>query len=132
MARMVSDAKFFLNHSGQDRRGPNPGVQTVGHRAAFDNVVELLALGLGKLAGSSGAMAFHDPLQAILVPVADPGVDAGAMNMEKLGNIGRGATVGAEEESLQAERNARGFVSLCFLSPDQKLAARFWRRPGRR
>ena len=102
MARMVSDAKFFRNHSGQDRRGPNPGVQTVGHRTDFNNVLEVLALGLGKSAGAPAAMAFHDPLQAMLIPVADPGVDAGPVNVEQLGNIGRGATVGAEEESLQA------------------------------
>jgi len=62
--------------------------------------VEALALGRGELAGPPAAMAFHDSLQAILIPVANPGVDARAMNVEQWGDIGRGATVGAQEESL--------------------------------
>jgi len=102
MARMVIHSELLLDDTGQDRRGPDSGVQSVSHRAAFNNVVELFELFAGQLAGASAAMALLDPLWAMLVPVAHPSVNAGAMNLEQSGNLGRGMPAGAEQQGLQA------------------------------
>lgn len=120
---MVVHSKFFLDDTGQDRRGPDSGVQSVSHRAAFHNVVELLELFAGQLARASAAMALLDPLLAMLVPVAHPSVNAGAMNLEQSGDLGRAVPVGAEQQGLQAQRDAWGFVGLGFLAQGQEFAA---------
>jgi len=130
MAGMVVHAKLFLNHARQDGRGPDAGLKTVRHRAALDNVVELLALLLGQGAGPSAPVAFLDPFLAVLIPVANPGMDAGAVDVEQIGNPRGRVAVGAEEEGLQAQRDARGFVGLGFLAQAQELAARAGIGPG--
>jgi hypothetical protein len=69
-------------------------------------------------------MAFLDPLWTILIPIAHPGVDAGTVNVEQVGNLRRGVTVGAEQESLEAQGDPRGLVSVSLLTPNQELATR--------
>lgn len=100
MAWMVADAEFLLDHLGQDGRGPNSGVEAVRHRAALHDVVELLLLCFGQFAGASAPAPFLDPLQAILIPTAHPGVDAAAVHMKHICNLGRGMAIHAEQEGL--------------------------------
>jgi hypothetical protein len=102
MARMVIHAKLFLDDTGQDRRGPDAGMATVSHRTTFDNGVELLALLLSQGAGPSAPVAFLDPFLTILIPVANPGMNAGAVDVEQIGNPRGRVAIGAEEEGLQA------------------------------
>jgi len=132
MAGMVVHAELLLDHAGQDGRGPDSGMQAVSHGTAFDNVVELLALRLGQLAGPSAAVAFLNPLLPILVPVAHPGMNARAVNVEQVGNVGWGVAVGAEQE-LPA--NARRRVGPCRSEPlggAPGACAVCGSRPGRR
>ena len=51
-------------------------------------------------------------------------MNARAMNVEQVGDLGRGVSVGAEQERLQAQGNAWGFVGLRLLAQCQELAAR--------
>jgi hypothetical protein len=68
-------------------------------------------------------MAFLNPLGSILIPVANPSVDTGAMNVKQVGDLGRGMSIGAEQKGLQPQSDAWGFVGLGFLAQDQELAA---------
>jgi hypothetical protein len=68
-------------------------------------------------------MTFLNPLLAMLIPEAHPGVDAGAMNVEQAGNLGRRLSISAEQEGLQPQRDAWGLVGLGFLAQSQELAA---------
>jgi hypothetical protein len=96
MARMVVDAEFLLEDVRQDGRSPNPRVQTVSHRSAFHNVMEQLPLFLGEFAGASAPMSFLDPLHAIVIPANHPGVDAGAVHVKHIRNLGWGEAIDAE------------------------------------
>ena len=100
MARMIAHPKLLMDDVGQDRGGPDSRVESVSHRAAFNNVVEMLELFCSQFARASAAMAFLDPLRTILIPVANPSVDTGAMNVKQAGNLGRGVSLGAEEKGL--------------------------------
>jgi hypothetical protein len=42
--RMVGDAELLRNHPSERRRCPDPRIQTVGHRAAFEDIRESDAL----------------------------------------------------------------------------------------
>jgi len=68
-------------------------------------------------------MAFLNPLLAMLIPVAHPSMNAGAMDVEQAGNLGRGVPIGAEQKGLKPQRDARGLVGLGFLAQGQELAA---------
>lgn len=81
-------------------------------------------MGLSQLARASTAMAFLNPLLAMLIPAAHPSMHTRAMNVQQAGNLGRGVSIGAEQEGLQAQRDARGLVGLGFLAQGQELAAR--------
>ena len=96
MARMVMDAEFLLEDLSQDGRSPNTRVQTVSHRSAFHNVMEQLPLFLGEFAGASAPMSFLDTLHAIVIPANHPGVDAGAVNVKQIRNLGWGEAIHAE------------------------------------
>ena len=96
MARVVVDAEFLLEDVSQDGRSPDAGVQAVSHRSAFHDVVKLLPLLLGELAGASAPMSFLDPLHAIFIPAAHPGVDPGAVNVKQIRNLGWGEAIHAE------------------------------------
>ena len=69
-------------------------------------------------------MAFFDPVHAVFIPRADPGVNAGAMHVEQLGEVGRGMAIGAQQNGLQAQRHARGLVRVRLLAQGQAFAAR--------
>ena len=116
MAGMILDAEFLLEDVGQDGRGPNAGVQTVSHRAAFYEVKELLPLFRGEFGGTPTAMPFLDPLHAIVIPAAHPGVDAASVNVKQISNLGRGVARHAEQEGLQTQKDTGGFVALRVLA----------------
>jgi hypothetical protein len=124
MAWMVAHTELLLDNAGQNRRGPDSGVQTVSHRAAFDNIVELLALRVRQFTGPSATVAFLNSLLAVLVPVAPPGMNARAMHVEQFGNLRRGVSLRAEQERLQAQRDAGSLVGLGLLAQGQARAAR--------
>jgi len=46
MAGMILDGIFLFNDLGHNLGGPHAGVEPIGDRAAFDNVMECLALGV--------------------------------------------------------------------------------------
>jgi len=119
MARMVLDVEFLLDDVGQNGRGPHAGVQTVSHRAALHDVVQLLALFLGEFGGSPTAMPFLDPLHAQLIPAAHPGVDAAAVHVKPISNLGWGMALHAEQEGLQTQRDTGGFVVLSIWAQSQ-------------
>src|SRR5256885_4634496 len=64
MARMIMNAEFLLDDPGDHGRGPDARIQSVGHRAAFENVVELFALRRRQLQWPPRAMPFEQPLHA--------------------------------------------------------------------
>jgi len=123
VAWMILHVKLILDHVRQQRRGPDAGVQAVSDRAAFDNVVQLLALSAGQFAWASTAMSLLESVDAVLIPVAYPGVNARAVDVKQTGNFGRGVAVQTQENGLQAEGHARGFVSLRFLAESQNVTA---------
>ena len=100
MAGMIIHAEFLMDNVGQDGRGPDSRIESVSHRAAFNNVVQMLELFGSQFTRASRAMAFFNSLWAVLIPVANPSVDTGAMNVKQIGDLGRGKTIGTEEESL--------------------------------
>jgi hypothetical protein len=61
-------------------------------------------------------MALFNSLRAVLIPMANPSVDTSAMNVKQIGDLGRGKTVGAEEEGLESQSDARGLIGLGFLA----------------
>jgi hypothetical protein len=119
MAWMGVDAEFLLENVGQDGRGPNAGVEAVRHRAALHDVVELLLLCFGEFARASAPVPFLDPLQAILIPAAHPRVDAAAVNMKQISNLGWGMAIHAEQEGLQTQSDPGGPVALSGLAQSQ-------------
>jgi len=68
-------------------------------------------------------MSLFDAVDAVIHPMAHPLMNAAAMHMKQLGNMGRGVAVGAQEEGLETQGHARSFVGLRFLPPGQQLAA---------
>jgi hypothetical protein len=118
MARMIVHTKLLVDNVSQDWRSPDSRVESVSDRAAFNDVVEMLALFWSQLARASAAMAFLNPFRAMFIPVANPGVNAGAMNVEQIGNLGRGKSISAEKEGLEPQSDARSLVGLGFLAQD--------------
>lgn len=116
MARMVLDTKFLLDNAGQDGRGPNSGLQTVSHRTAFNDVVELLALRRVQFTGPCAAIAFLDPLLALFIPAAHPGVDARAVNLKPVGDLRRRVAIDSEQNGLQAWHHSWSPVGLSLLA----------------
>ena len=82
LARMVLDAEFLLEDADQDGRGPSAGVQALSHRAAVHEIMELLPLGFVEFARATTAVPFLDALHALRIPVANPGVNAAAVDLQ--------------------------------------------------
>src|SRR5215467_10829852 len=61
-------------------------------------------------------MAFQQSLGAILIPGADPGVDAGAIGLQVLRDLTRSLSLDAEHDGLQAQGHAGCLVGLGFLA----------------
>jgi hypothetical protein len=99
---MVLHGELLLDHARQDRRGPDAGVQTVRHRTTFHDVVEVPALLLGQCAGATTAVTFLESFRTVLIPAANPGMDARAVDMEQVGNPRGRIAVGTEQNRLQA------------------------------
>ena len=119
MPRMIRDAEFLLDDLGQDGRGPNAGVQAISYRAAVDDVMELLPLGFGEFARATTAVTFLDALHALRIPVANPGVNAAAVDLQELRNLRWRVARHTEQERLQTQGDAWGFVVLCRLAECQ-------------
>ena len=96
---------------------------SLSHRSAWNNL-ELLKLCLRQGVRASSAMAFLNPLLARLIPGARSGRNAGVLNGEAAGNLGRGVPSGAEPKGLKPQRDAWGLVGRGLLAQGQKLAAR--------
>jgi hypothetical protein len=122
VAWMVVDTELGMDNAGQDRRGPDSGVKSVSHRTAFNNVMEVLKLTLGQFAGATTTMTFHDSLLTMLIPSRHPGMNPGAMNVKKLGNLGWGVPINAKQQGLQAQCDTGSLVGLGFLAQRQKFA----------
>jgi len=61
--------------------------------------VKLLKLCPGQIAGVPAAMALLDSLLAMVIPVAHPSMNAGAMNVQETGDLWRGVSVDAEQRA---------------------------------
>jgi hypothetical protein len=83
----------------------------------------MLELFWSQFARASTAMPLLNSLRAIRIPVENPSVDTGAMNVKQVGDLRWGMSIGAEQESLKAQSDAWGFVGLRFLAQDQELPA---------
>src|SRR5580693_4976454 len=64
MAWMIMNSEFLLDDPGDHGRGPDARIQTVGYRAAVENVVELFPLRRRQLQWPARAMSFEQPLHA--------------------------------------------------------------------
>ena len=73
----------------QDGGGPHPSVQTIGHRATLDDIFKLDLLFQTDFARPATAVSLFESLQAVLVPLAHPGMHAGAMDAEQLRDLRR-------------------------------------------
>src|ERR1700683_31381 len=80
-------------------------------------------MGLSQLARASTAMAFLNALLAMFIPAAHPSVDARAMNVEQVGDLGRGVCIGPQQKGLEPQRDTGGFVRPGLLAQGQELAA---------
>lgn len=121
MTWMVVDTELRMDNAGQDRRSPNSGVKSVSHRAAFNNVMELLKLTLGQFARAPTTMTLHDPLLTMLIPARHPGMNPGAMNVKQVGNLGWCVPIDAKQQGLEAQRDTGSLVGLGFLAQRQKF-----------
>lgn len=116
MPGMVAHGEFLGDDLGDQRRSPHPGVQTMSHRAAVQNIPQLFPLAGTQLGGASRAMALQQTFIAIVIPRSDPSVNAGAVHEQALGNLPRGLLLDAEHDGLKSQRHAGCFVGLGFLA----------------
>jgi hypothetical protein len=65
VSRMVGDAEFLRNHPGEHRRSPDSRVQTVGHRATFEDIPELGALLRSQTRWPARSVALQQPIHAV-------------------------------------------------------------------
>jgi hypothetical protein len=113
VAGIIGEGKLFVADVRQNRRGPNPRVAPLSDRPTRDDIVELRPLGGGAFAGAPTAGARFNPRGTGLVPVAEPGRHAGAVDWRQVGEMRRGVPCEAEPAGLAAQRNAGRWVALC-------------------
>src|ERR1017187_5851343 len=65
VSRMVGDAEFLRNHPGEHRRSPDSRVQTIGHRATFEDIPELGALLRCQTRWTTRSVALQQPIHAV-------------------------------------------------------------------
>ena len=61
-------------------------------------------------------MTLQQSLGAMLIPSADPGMHAGAINLETLRDLSGGFPLHAEHDGLQAQGHTGRFFGLSFLA----------------
>ena len=116
MPGMVAHGEFLGEDWGDQRRSPHPGVQTMSHGAAVQNIPQLFLLGRAQLRGASTALALQQAFIAIVIPRSNPSVNAGAVHLQALGNLPRGLLLDAAHDGLKSQRHAGHFVGLGFLA----------------
>jgi len=59
MPGMITDVKFLGADLGDQGRSPHAGVQTMGHGATVQDILQMFPLGRAQPSGASTAMAFQ-------------------------------------------------------------------------
>jgi len=65
VAGMVMNAELLLNHPSNHRRSPYPGIQSVGHRTAVENIAELFPLLRTQAGGPARPISFQQALHSV-------------------------------------------------------------------
>ena len=99
---MVAHVKFLRHDLGAARRGPDPSVQAISHRAAVQDVGQMFPLGGAQLGGPPAAIALQQPVGPRPIPSADPGMHPRAIDLEPLGDPPRRRALDTEPDGLQA------------------------------
>lgn len=102
VAWMVSDAKLLGNQRGDERRGPDAGIQAVSDGTTFNDVMEVLALPGGQVGWTTPAMAFLEAFHPIVIPRADPVVNPRAMHVQHTGDLRWRVSIDTEQDGLEA------------------------------
>jgi hypothetical protein len=127
MGGMIGKRKFLFNDPGHHRAGPYPGTKAVSHRARFQNVGQLLALGCGERRGTARAMSFENSLQPLFSPVLQPQANVGTMNFKHIGNFWSGSTFHVESDCVKSVGHPVGAVAQSLLANSNQLSDLFCR-----
>lgn len=76
----------------------------------------MFPLGGVQLRGPSAAVSFQQSFIAIFIPSANPGVNAGAIHLQALGDLTGGLALDAEHDGLQSQGDAGCFIGLGSLA----------------
>ena len=116
MPGMITDGELLLDDLRDQRGRPDSGVQAMGDGAAVQNVGQLFPLRGAQFRGPPTAMAFQEAFVAMLIPSANPGMHAGAIHLQALGDLTAGLSLDAEHDGFQAQSDARSVVGLGHLA----------------
>ena len=113
---MVMLVELIGDDATDDRGSPNAGLQTISHRTAVQNILQLFPLRRIQSNRTARTMALQQSLLAVLVPVFNPKGNAGAMDFERLGDLTGGSAFDAQGHGVKALGHTRLLVFNGFLT----------------
>ena len=121
VARMIMHVEFLGDDLRDDGRGPDAGLQSIGHRAALDDIAQTFGGGLVQSGGAAAAVTFVESRDAVPVPGENPGVSGAAVDVQQPGDIGDAVLGQAEHDALDAQRDTRSLVGLGLLAQGHEV-----------
>src|SRR5208283_496201 len=101
VAGMVMHPELLLDHPGDHGRGPDSGVQTIGHRTAVQNVPQRLPLRALQLRWSSGALSFQQTFDPMHLIACQPLGNLGAWGLQNRRQLPAAAPLRIKHYCLQ-------------------------------
>src|SRR5271167_3006199 len=101
VAGMVMHPELLLDHPGDHGRGPDSGVQTIGHRTAVQNVPQRLPLRALQLRWSSGALSFQQTFDPMHLIACQPLRNLGAWGLQNRRQLPAAAPLRIQHYCLQ-------------------------------
>src|SRR5271166_1257668 len=122
MAGVVVHSELLLNHPRDHGRGPDSGVQAIGHRAAVQDVLQGLLVRATQLRRSSAALSFQQTFDAMGFITCQPLGNLGAWGLQNRRQLPAAAPLRIQHYCLQPLGHAIGSVSFrLFAQTNQPL-----------
>src|SRR5271166_5422383 len=122
MAGVVVHSELLLNHPGDHGRGPDSGVQAIGHRTAVQDVLQGLPVRATQLRRSSAALSFQQTVDAMGFITCQPFGHLGAWGLQNRRQLPAAAPLRIQHDCLQPLGHAIGSVPFrLFAQANQPL-----------